>query len=348
MLFVALTFSATVNNVLAQDWYGGLSVGISHSLGENMSSKDMMKNAIPSVAVSLGDNITPVFGLRLQAAFRPQVGRPGNPQQQALPATYDFYRFNTLTADLSVTLNLTNMFLPTDPLRTFEGSLIIGGGMLNTSWFSSKVQSWEYYPVVTDKKSYPTVHFGIQGQVRLNKHWKAIGELKGYGVENEYNGVKGTGAKYEAFLDFQLGVIYYFSSKKHTEIEAVDLRHNYMPEYVDDRVFNEKGVALRNVMFYLGRNNLATSQLALLADVAQYMMANPKYKLKLCGYPDDAAHDMESNKRLAQRRLDIVREELIQMGVADEQLIVTTASKPVIEFEKAGDWVVGVGMEVIK
>lgn len=341
--------SAMTSTASAQDWYVGASVGVSHSMAENMSSKDFLNKELPSLAVTLGDNITPTFGLRLQAAFRPQTGKSGNAQSKALPDIYGMYRFNTATVDLSAMFNLSNIFLDTDPLRELEANLIAGVGVLNTSWFSPKVDKWtEFYPVNTEGKYYPTAHLGLQGLLRIDKHWKAIAELKCYGVDNEYNGVKGSGAKFEAFLDFQLGIVYYLSGSKREEIDPKELRHNYLPEYVEEPVFSGHGATLRNVMFYLGRSNLATSQLALLADVAQYLLDHPNYKLMLCGYPDDASYDKESNKRLAQRRLDIVREELIEMGIADERLEFRISPTPVIDIRDANDWVIGVGFELKK
>lgn len=337
----------TVLSVKAQDWYVGASTGFNHSMSENMRAKELLGHEIPGVNVFIGDNITPKWGTRLHLGLlKPQNGRAGTPQNMVWPKKYGRFHFNTSTADLDVTANLSNLLGDVDPLREFEFYGILGGGALYTWWFSPRVESWqEYYPIDTRKRMYWNVHGGIQCQQKLNKHWKMAYEVKCYMLPDEYNGVD-IQVAFDTFLDFSVGAIYYFDASKRIEILPVEVRHDYLPPYeafpaADGNTENAR------LLFYTGSHSLIDSQKHTLSDIAIYAKQHPSSLVVLTTYPDNEKLPKEQNTRLSrQREQEIVKTLVNEYGIESPRIVTESRALPLYSYADVGDWIVGATITV--
>lgn len=340
-VLVMLLIAAT-SHLRAQDWYVSVGTGVTESMAENMSVKEIF-HTWPSGHFAIGDFFSPYFGMRLSGAFRPQVGRAGAPQRTVYPDTYDRYRFNTATADLHLAFNLSSYFEDNDPLRSYDLIFLIGGGALRSLHYESGLEEWDtYYPINTELGTFATASAGLQALVRINRHWKWAAEMKVYALKDKYNGVD-RNRWLDTFLDMQVGMVYFFDGKKRTIIHPVEVRHDLLPVYKPNQVVGSDGTTVQPVQFYVESTSLIPSQTQLVEDLALYLQMNPQYRIQVCGYPDNEALASDYNTRLASQRAQTVATLLRSKGIAPNRIEMVFANRPVMPFhDVSGEWITGV------
>lgn len=199
------------------DWWAGASVGVTHSLAENATSKDMFHN-YPGVDMQVGTFFTKDFGLRLSWALNQQMGRPGKAQREGDPETYTNYRFQVLTGYLDALLDLTTLVQPRKKYRpTFDMLLYVGGGGLEAFDFDLKVMDWEYYPVNYFDKKYWAAHAGLMASYRFSPHWDWTLEGSYTVTDDRYDGVDSRVAL-SGFVKFHTGLVYHFYDRSSEKV----------------------------------------------------------------------------------------------------------------------------------
>lgn len=196
------------------DWWIGLSVGVTHSLGENATSNDFIKN-YPGGELQLGTFINRALGFRLSLGLNPQFGRPGKAQREGDPEKYDkHYRFNVLTGFGDVLLDLTTLFQPRKKYRpTFDVLMFVGGGGLEAFHFDHQmVADWEYYPVDAWDKTCWAAHAGLLASYRIKPSWDWVLEGSYTLTDGRYDGVESRVAT-SGFVKLHTGFVYHFHQR---------------------------------------------------------------------------------------------------------------------------------------
>lgn len=216
------------------DWWIGTSIGVTHSLAENATSDDFIKN-YPGGELQLGTFVSRVFGFRLSMGINPQLGRPGRAQREGDPETYDtHYRFNVLTAYLDGMVDLTTLFTSKRKKYrpTFDMSLFVGGGMLEAFHFDhEKVADWVYYPVDPWDKTCWGAHAGLLASYRLSPHWDWMLEGSYNITESRYDGVD-SGVALSGYVKVHTGWVYHFNDRTSKQVKLRnELDDSWQPSY---------------------------------------------------------------------------------------------------------------------
>lgn len=350
--------------VHAQDWYLGGNISWSHSMSENMLSTDFIFGEIPGVNINVGDNFTRFGGMRMSLGFNPQVGRPGMAQSDALPDIFKRYHFNTASAYLDGVINLTEIILPRNIYRTASLSAIIGVGTVYNWGLDSRVQAEEwmsYYPVDyyrgdDDKlialnafnKFYPVVHIGGVGVLKLSKTIDFSMEAKYTIISDKYNGVL-HGGPCDGFLDFNVGIVYYFGKKHRERPEIQNLRHYTIDqnERLETEFYTKGGRMATGVSFYIDRTNITPQQRENLKHVANFLAQRSTVNIIIHGYCDTKKGNEEHNQRLAETRVKEVYNLLTTIYRINPERITTQVHvEPLPQKEDAGEWIRAVEFEM--
>lgn len=216
------------------DWWIGTSIGVTHSLAENATSDDFIKN-YPGGELQLGTFVSRVFGFRLSMGINPQLGRPGRAQREGDPETYDtHYRFNVLTAYLDGMVDLTTLFTSKRKKYrpTFDMSLFVGGGMLEAFHFDhEKVADWVYYPVDPWDKTCWGAHAGLLASYRLSPHWDWMLEGSYNITESRYDGVD-SGVALSGYVKVHTGWVYHFNDRTSKQVKLRnEIDDSWQPSY---------------------------------------------------------------------------------------------------------------------
>lgn len=197
------------------DWWIGVSVGVTHSLAENATGDDFIKN-VPGVELQLGTFVNRALGFRLSMGMNPQKARPGKAQREGDPEVYDtYYSFNVLTGFADVMVDLTTLFTPRKKYRpTFDVMAFVGGGALESFHFDhEKVKDWEFYPVDCWDKTFWAAHVGFLATYRIKPSWDWVLEGSYTITDGAYDGVVSRVAT-SGFVKLHTGFVYHFHQRQ--------------------------------------------------------------------------------------------------------------------------------------
>lgn len=254
ILFISFFTLASAQNddsraLRKNDWWIGTSIGVTHSLAENATSQDFMKN-YPGGELQLGTFVSRVFGFRLSMGINPQLGRPGEAQREGDPELYDtHYRFNVLTAYLDGMIDLTTLFTSKRKKYrpTFDLSLFAGGGLLESFHFDhEKVADWTYYPVDPWDKTFWGAHAGLLASYRISAHWDWMLEGSYNITDSKYDGVD-SGVALSGYVKLHTGWVYHFHDRTSKNVKLRnDIDNSWQPSYTEkDRQRAAKETAKR-------------------------------------------------------------------------------------------------------
>lgn len=244
LLFISL-FSVNIVNAQEEwgtkdapkrlDWWFGASVGVTHSLAENATSDDFIKN-YPGVDMQLGTFFSRAFGARLSWGLNPQLGRPGEAQRKGDPEKYDtHYRFNVLTGYIDGLVDLTTLFATNKKYRpTFDVLLYVGGGVLESFDFDhEKVKDWEYYPVDCWDKTCWAAHAGLMTSYKISDHWDWTLEGSYNITESRYDGIEGH-VYLSGYVKLHTGLVYHIYNRGTDKVRlSTDDNSEWTPSYTE-------------------------------------------------------------------------------------------------------------------
>lgn len=226
------------------DWWIGTSIGVTHSLAENATSDDFMKN-YPGAELQLGTFVSRTLGFRLSMGLNPQLGRPGQAQREGDPEVYDtHYRFNVLNAYFDGLVDLTTLFTSKRKKYrpTFDMILFAGGGMLEAFHFDyEKVANWTYYPVNPWDKTYWGAHAGLLASYRISPHWDWMLEGSYNITDSRYDGVD-SGVALSGYVKLHTGWVYHFNDRTSKNVRLRnEIDDSWQPGYTQqDRMRAKK------------------------------------------------------------------------------------------------------------
>lgn len=245
-LSLLLIFMVFFTNALAQsvkegplrknDWWIGTSIGVTHSLAENATSDDFIKN-YPGGELQVGTFVNRVLGFRLSLGLNPQLGRPGEAQRVGDPELYDtHYRFNVLNGYVDAMVDLTTLFTSRRKKYrpTFDMIMFVGGGALESFHFDhEKVADWVYYPVDPWDKTFWGAHAGLMASYRISPHWDWVLEGSYNITDSKYDGVD-SGVALSGYVKMHTGWVYHFNDRTSKQVRlSTDPDDSWQPSYTE-------------------------------------------------------------------------------------------------------------------
>ena len=359
VLMVAILFWGAIGTTKAQpyvpkhkggDWYVGVAGGFSQSLAENAVKSDFIVHQIPSANIFVGHNFTPTFGLRLMGGFNMQSSRASKVVLNTMPEVYGNgrYSFKCLTATVSGVVDLTSLFWGYEINRLMTWNFTFGAGYLQAMGFDDKINEWnqyKYYPVNGNGGMYAVGFAGLICSFRLNEPWDLNIEARANATDNAYNGV--TTGSIDFYLDLMINVVYHFkNSQGLRRFRKPDKRSYIDPVLIDHSHDNVETVRIGETMytqipFYSGFYYINAMSLKRIGFVADFLKTHPDIRLNIVGYPDVIDdEDTEYNQRLAQKRAEAVKDELVERFKIDENRLSVTAKTSALQpYKSVREWV---------
>jgi len=238
---------------------------------------------------------------------------------------------------ISGDLDLLYYFVPCSPVSPY---LFAGAG--------AGIRTLNYYATtyLDANETALSVSFGGGIELALDSDWKIIAE---YGYHSMFNSeLDGAIAVAEingrdSYMTLNLGLQYYFDKGKPSKLcepqgitaeykdmtdynRIEDMIKKHIPKEVIKEVVVEKPTMtsmgkwiLVGVNFDFNKSNLTAESYPILYDAAKTLLMNPDMKVEIQGYTDSIGSE-DYNKKLGQRRADVVKNYLTSKGISANRL----------------------------
>ena len=305
--------------------------GAQYTLGE-ASFSDLVS---PNVQLGLGYQFSPVFAGRLQVnAWQSMGGWNGFFLGSETPHTQT-YKYKYAAPGIDLMFNLSNLIGGYNPLRVFNVTAFIGGG-LNVGWDNGEVNdiaarvsniadyNLEYLWDGTELR--PFGRAGLELAFRLSKAVSLTIEGNANALSDKYNSKKAENLDWYfnalAGLRINLGKAYtkVVPPAPVPEPEPV-VEPEPEPAPAPAPVVEKIEPIRRDVFFLINKYNIRESEAQKVKDIADYMAKYPNSKVVVTGYADAGTGNDRINDRLAAQRADAVVKALKeQYGIAENRI----------------------------
>jgi outer membrane protein OmpA-like peptidoglycan-associated protein len=299
----------------------------------------------PLINLSVGKNITPIWGVRGQIyGYKAQ-------QKTAYPffGTSDRVKRteNYVGLNLDGILNLTNLICGYKPGRVFEGTLFVGPSMNYTRNYGSWNLGFNEDGSLNPSTSSPAGHknrallgasVGLGAKFFVSNSVSIDLEARGQ-VTSATLGAYSSG-KTDGYAYLSAGVTYIFGGRKfvtcndnnidalndeinryRAELEAAKKNVRVEKETVVEEVVKDRNLAGPLAVFFkIGKANIDDYGKVNIKLVAEAINANPDVKYSVAGYCDEATGTSKFNQTLSEKRAKAVYEALIAAGVDANRL----------------------------
>ena len=309
----------------------------------------------------MGDLITPQAALSVGRYFNSKVGarlhvqgwqiNSGFKQDRYLGLAADQkFKFNALTADLDLLMNLSNIINPNRPTNKWNWNLIVGWGV-NYAWdfdeFNDIIAN-NYYVIAPEQCG--TKHSTFNGRIGTSVE-RSLGRNFALSLEVDANGKNDLfNLKTNDHVDWQvaafLGLTYKFGLKKKqlpapvqevVEEPAPEPKPEPKPVVVEKKpepkpvVVEKKDEPLKETLYYEIRITDPNSE-AEINKVAEWCKKYPEKKITISGYADKGTGNPRINAKYAAQRADNVAKKLQQKGIPASRMQVASYGDTVQPF----------------
>lgn len=314
------------------NWYIQLQGGASYTFSEAQNKASFGDLITPTVALSLGKNFTPVFGLRLQGS--------GWQAKSQYMWKDDTYKFNYLQGTVDAMFNLTNLFLPYEKDRMFSLNGFVGLSAVHTMHKNSVDLDGNGQRL--DKANMIVPRLGLQADFLVHDNLSLNLEVSGNLMEDRFNGVK-SGRAYDGMLTALAGLTYHFNNRGFNYVDTydpalLDRANDQLNKLRQDlaskdgkisqleadlakkpqTIIQEKEVEVEEVLmnavvvFKIGKSDLQDNQEINIFNAAKFFQDNPNYNCVITGYADKATGNPTLNQKLSERRAEAVAKVMIE------------------------------------
>lgn len=285
----------------------------------------MDKLITPTAALSFGHYFTPAVGARLHVnAWQSKAGIING----------EYYKWNYLTPDLDLMLNLSNIICPgkTHPLNV----ILLGGVGLNYAWDNDELKALNAdpreVPLMWDKNR---LSHNLRAGLRLETNpAKPLGlslEVNANSLDDRFNSK--TNDSDDWMFTAMLGVSFRFGHKycqcKKAPEPAPVVKPEPKPEpkpvVVEKKtepkpvvktekkaVVKQEAVKLHKEVFYQIRENTDEQPATAIKEVADFMKNHKDAKITVVGYADKGTGNAQLNKMYAQKRAQQFKDDLVK------------------------------------
>ena len=206
------------------NWYVGVYGGAAVNWGSHTKHAGFFKRLGPTAALTVGKEITPISGVRLQLNYTRNTGVTGNEFPDSYSdMRYNRYHWNSYGANIDYVLNFTNLVLGFRENRFFHLQGIIGlGGAISNSYTSQKyadalgvpqsdlAHEGKYW---NERRTLVNFHIGVAGTFLIARNWNLHVELMENLFDNAYDRNPETRNILDGHHDLLVGVSYRFNNK---------------------------------------------------------------------------------------------------------------------------------------
>lgn len=283
---------------------------------DRAENQELIGTYVSGAAISLGKWFTPGLGLRLQTHLPSFVKADG--EKYAAYAVYGEAMFN-----------LTNMLCGYKQERFYSAIPYLGFGCI----FGDEVPRWSPWTL------------GYLSSFRINNSWSIDLDL----FLKQYNGVSEYAYNWQG--GFALGLTWNIGGRgfdASPDMAAISAMHSAQlaglnealsaeqdvnkdlraqlaqkpKEVIVEKVVKEVLTAPQSVFFSFNSAQIASRKEIINLEALANMAKNNGVKLKITGYADSATGVPAYNQQLSERRAQAVANELIKMGVAEENIVI--------------------------
>lgn len=322
-------------------WFMQVQGGIGYTLGETNSFSEMLS---PAAAISAGYRFSPLFGLRFDVSGWQAKGRWVHPGET--------FKYNYLQGGVDAMLSLTNLFCGYNANRTldFYGFLGVGAtyGFNNDDAVAINDSGRHLKKLWRGSQWFPAGRGGLGVNINLSKVVAINVEVNANMMPDKFNSKKGSAVDWQ--YNGLVGLTFKFGRSTKT-IPAVyeqivveePVVEEPQPEPAPAPVVEEKPAPKpqpmkQDVFFLINSSKVRQAELEKVAQLAEYMKANPGMKVTVTGYADKETGSSAYNLTLSERRAKAVASELEKLGIDPADIIV----------EAKGDTVQPFGAEAAK
>lgn len=303
--------------------------------GAQMTATDvkMSKLITPVGAFSVGHYFTPEIGARLHAnAFKAKSG---------FEPLGQYYKWNYVTTDIDLLLNLTNIF--SKKKDHFLNVILLGGFGLNYSWHNNELKDLmaQHNNLNTDfaweKHRYShNVRAGLRLETNVTKPVGISLEIAANNMDDRFNSKYNNaddwmftamlgvsvrfGRQYKTVAPVSVPVVQEVIEDQNANVAAADIKATATP--APKTVPAPVPVTIHEEIFYdINKFEPAPTDLAKLQSVSKYLKDNPTATIDVVGYADKGTGTSAINQKYAQKRAARVKDLLVQKYGADASRI---------------------------
>lgn len=339
-----------------EEWYFLLQGGISYNASENTRFVNFWEVLSPQLSLSLGKRFTPVWGARLQLTGGDDIGVYFANDKNS--PKYSFGHYGVMgIGTFSITEFLDRKKKRWSD-KKWEVSGLFGLGAIYTAFDTpKKVISRD---VDFNNYVYLSLYAGVEVARRLSPEWEVNAELSANWMNNSYNGQKTTTSsifKADGLVNLLVGVRYTFNSTRQkgktrgagmntgdrtiqpivknernekpavvnepAPILPVKVEEYYSIEDLLEKVDNRESIrgkmlaSTERVFFDYGKSNIKTFTSVYLDKVVE-LLNKTNLVLVIKGFSMQGEPVM--NNSLTERRMNAVRDYLVNHGIARDRL----------------------------
>ena len=293
-----------------------------------VTNYDHTKLITPVGAVSFGGYFAPAIGARLSV-----LGFQSKGGFDALDKTY---KFNFITTNADLLINLTNLFGQAKS-RLFN-VVLLGGVGLSYAWDNDKV-----HELIAQKRTLGTsavwkdnllshnFRVGVQFDFNVSKHWNVMLEIDGNNLSDKFNSKRNGRNDWQATA--LVGVSYKFGFRKQPIPEVVEIIETEVivpvqpqPVVTPPAPVVEKVTPLKtDIFFNLASAVILEKEQSKITEMVAWLKKYPKTKVSITGYADKDTGTSKINQMYSQERAESVKNALIKAGISADRI--TTAAK---------------------
>lgn len=295
----------------------------------------MDKLLTPTVGLSFGHYFTPVVGARLHLnAWQSKSG---------FKATDQYYKWNYVTPDLDLMLNLSNLLCPGNSHAI--NVVLLGGIGLNYAWDNDELKALNVDPTWTplawsDNRLSHNLRAGLRLETNVTKPFGVSLEVNANSLDDRFNSK--TNDRDDWMFTAMLGLSWRFGHKYHKtapatapvvqEVVEEVVEEVPAPAIVEDKPVEKKAVLksepvkLHKEIFYAIRVSENETPNAVMKEVADFMKQYKNVKVNAVGYADRGTGNPKINKMYSQKRADQFKSDMVSRYGVDGSAI-TTDSK---------------------
>lgn len=329
-------------------WYVEVQpLGMQYTLGE-LSFGDLLSY---NLQVAGGYNFNSVIGARLSLnMFQSKAGWEMDGQQ------YD-WKWSYVAPMVDVTANLSNWICGYNPNRLFNFSVFAGIGLNigfnNDEAADAKAALNNYYGTDAGNLAYLwdgtkarfAGRLGVKGDFRINDQFSVGLELQATTLNDHYNSKRAGNSDW--YFNALVGVKYNFGKTYTTRKVKSALPPERIVERVIEKVVEkpvqttaEQAAAMReplrrDVFFVINSTKISDTEQLKVKEIADYLKKYPEAKVEITGYSDKGTGNASINKRLSDKRADIVKTTLVEKyGISSSRITTESKGDTVQPFEK--------------
>lgn len=292
--------------------YPYMFVGIHGGAQTTFTNYDMTKLVTPVTGVSFGSYFTPSVGVRLHVN--------GWQNKGGIKSLNQTYEYNSVTSNLDLMLNLTNLFSKKD--NHVFNVILIGGIGLNYAWENDDLMNIPNYQSIAplawkDDRLSHNARVGVQFDLNLAKHFGLNLEIAANSLSDRYNSK--TNSKDDWKATASLGLVYKFGFKKKpvppAPVEEWATRIDTV--WYDDVTYKDIAVPVKlesNIYYKITLTEPEPK--SKIEEIVKFIKENKNCKIVVTGYADKGTGNPKLNMGYSKNRAEKVTKALVEAGIS--------------------------------